>query len=120
MAALARAFKIEEIEDDPSVVEGATKECFDCDVDNPKAVAALMRKLKLDPCRRPNNIADMLRAACQTCGGTGQQVLAAAEIAKELKASKRTPLGDGNDDLSTRKASRRKKAVDDDDLYLEY
>lgn len=116
MAALARAFKIEEIEEDPSLVEGAMKDCFDCDIDNPKAVAKLMRKLGLG--ERPSNFADTLRAACTTCNGTGQQPFAAADIAAELKASKRTPTG--NDEVSSKRRSKRKASDDDDDLFLEY
>lgn len=102
MAALARVFRIDEIEEDPSLVEGATKVCFDCDEDNPKAVD---------------------RATCETCGGTGQQALAAAEIAKELKASKKDPTsGRANGDGYKEAVSRKKtiKAVEDDDLFLEY
>jgi hypothetical protein len=110
MAALARVFRIDEIEEDPSLVEGATKLCFDCDPDNPKSGD---------------------RATCKTCNGTGQQALAAAEIAKELKASKRRPTSEHADEdfypnggrghRDGAKAHTRKiKAVDEDDLFLEY
>lgn len=101
MAALARAFKIEEIENDPSLVDGATKDCFDCDLDNP---------LRVD------------RATCKTCEGTGQEPLAIAEIVKELKASKRQKPNAVEDYAESRSRTRSKKIkpVDDDDMYLEY
>ncbi len=68
MSALARAYKIEEIEADPSLVETADKECFTCDPDNPKGVK---------------------RSICPTCGGNGRQKLAVSEIVTELIASKK-------------------------------
>jgi hypothetical protein len=64
---LALALDFSEVEADPSMLDGATKDCPACDDDNPRAVS------KLD---------------CQTCGGSGKVGLAAGEIAKELKASK--------------------------------
>lgn len=123
MAAAVYAFKIEDVERDPSLVQGITKDCFDCDVDNPKASAKLLRKLGLG--ERPANFADMMRAACTTCSGTGQQAIAAAEIAKELKASKREEFakdGDGgSDDVGKQRNKKRRKVNDDDeDLFLEY
>ena len=122
MAALARSFKIDAIEEDPSLVEGTTKDCFDCDIDNPKAAAKLLRKLNL--AERPANFAAMLRAACETCSGSGQQKIAAAEIAAELKASKtKDVLGiDDHDEVSKRRKKKSKPPSDDDDgdLYLEY
>jgi len=83
MSALARAIKITDIEEDETLVEKATKECSGCDPDNPKAV------------KREN---------CKICKGTGRQPLAALEIARELRASKKKPA----------------TASNDDDLYLEY
>lgn len=125
MAALAQALKIEDVERDPTLVEGITKDCFDCDVDNPKAAAKLMRKLGLG--ERPANFADMLRAACLTCSGSGQQPLAAAGIAEELKQSKRQEFakdgdGGGGDDVGKQRNKKRKVKQEDDesDLYLEY
>lgn len=122
MAALAHALKIEDVEKDPTLVEGITKDCFDCDLDNPKAVAKLMKKLGLG--ERPANFADMLRAACQTCSGSGQQPLAVAGIAEELKRSKREEFakdGDGGDEVGKQRNKKRKVKDDDDsDLYLEY
>ena len=126
MAALAQALRIEDVEKDPTLVEGITKDCFDCDLDNPRAVAKLMRKLGLG--ERPANFADMLRAACQTCSGTGQQPLAAASIAEELKRSKREEFakdgddGGGGDEVGKQRSKKRKVKDEDDDadLYLEY
>ena len=51
MPALARAFTFEEIEADLTLVEGATKECFTCDPDNPRSIP---------------------RPTCPSCLGTGQ------------------------------------------------
>jgi hypothetical protein len=87
----AFAFKIEEIEADASLVAGATKECFDCDPDNPRAVP---------------------RKSCRTCGGSGRQELAASQIAEELIAAQNetdTPDEGGGDNGS-----------EDSDLYLDY
>jgi hypothetical protein len=55
----ALALKIEEADD----LAGATKECFGCDPDNPRAVP---------------------RPKCGSCRGTGRQPLAASQIALEL------------------------------------
>jgi hypothetical protein len=124
MAALAHALKIEDVERDPTLVEGITKDCFDCDVDNPKSVAKLMKKLGLG--ERPANFADMLRAACLTCSGSGQQPFAAAGIAEELKRSKREEFakdgdgGSGSDEVGKQRSKNRKPKDDDEDLYLEY
>lgn len=90
----ALAFKFDEIEADASLVADATKECFDCDPDNPRGV--------------PTD-------KCATCGGTGRQALAAAQIAEELGAARAgTDGGDG--------APKEKPSADggDDDEYLEY
>lgn len=64
---LALALDFTEVEADPSMLDGMTKDCPGCDIDNPRAVR---------------------REECQVCAGTGQVGLAAGEIAKELKASK--------------------------------
>jgi hypothetical protein len=101
MAALARAFKITEIEENPELIKGATKACFGCDLDNPKRVD---------------------RSACKTCGGTGEEAISAAEIANELKASKKLPTSEKQ--AARGKGGGRKRALksveDDSDLYLEY
>lgn len=70
MPALARAFRFDEIEADLTLVEHATKECFLCDPDNPRCVP---------------------RQTCERCGGTGQEPLAAAAIAKELIENRKKP-----------------------------
>ena len=62
----ALAFKITEVEENPSLVEGATKECSSCDPDSPLAV--------------PRN-------KCKACGGSGREPLAILEIVKELRES---------------------------------
>lgn len=64
---LAFALDFSEVETDPSMLDGTTKDCPACDEDNPRAVA---------------------RAECVECAGSGRVGLAAGEIAKELKASK--------------------------------
>lgn len=84
---VALSYRIEEIENAPELAESLSKECFACDIDNPLCVP---------------------RATCETCGGTGRQPFAVAEIAKELKESKRTPRTNG------------KESVLDEDLYFEY
>lgn len=70
MSALARAFTFNEIEADLTLVEKATKECFACDLDNPKAVP---------------------RHGCKSCGGTGHEPIAAADIARELLENRKRP-----------------------------
>lgn len=70
MPALARSYTFDEIEADLTLVEKATKECFVCDPDNPRALP---------------------RHSCTRCGGTGQEPIAAAEIAKELMENRRKP-----------------------------
>jgi len=98
----ALAFTIEEIEADPSLVAGATKECFDCDPDNPRAMA-------------PDK--------CTTCGGTGRQALAATQIAEELTAARNADDGDGSAGGGRNYGSDDENDSDgseDPDLYLEY
>jgi len=75
---LALAFKISEVESDPALMKGATKDCYFCDPDNPRAV--------------PQEI-------CTSCGGTGRQGFAAVEIAEELRASKSEASAGDEDDL---------------------
>jgi hypothetical protein len=96
----ALAYQISDVEADASLVSGLTKICFDCDPDNPRAV------------KQKN---------CITCGGTGQQALAAAQIAEELSAaraetdmpSEGRQANEENDDDGSDDGS-------DSDLYLEY
>lgn len=90
----ALAFTIDEIEADASLVAGATKECFNCDPDNPHGVTT---------------------AKCIVCGGTGRQVLAAAQIAEELGAAKAGT--DGGENAAKEKPS---SGGGDEDEYLEY
>lgn len=91
MSALARAYKIEEIEENPALAAKATKECFACDQDNPLHVA---------------------RATCKMCAGTGRQKLSAVGIACELKASKKMKVYGGDQGGSSEGG--------DGDLSLEY
>lgn len=98
MAALARAFKIAEIEENPELIKGATKACFGCDLDNPKRVD---------------------RSVCKTCGGCGEEAISAAEIANELKASKQLPTSEKKTTRGGKKRSL-KSVEDESDLYLEY
>lgn len=77
------ALKISDVEQDFSLTSAVTKECFDCDPDNPRAV-------------RPE--------LCKTCGGSRRQALAANDVAAELSASKTAPApgktrGGADDDL---------------------
>ena len=87
---LAFALDFTEVEADPSMLDGTTKDCPACDEDNPRAVP---------------------RAECAECAGSGRVGLAAGEIAKELKASK---SGKDNGDRGDGGGGS------DDDLYLEY
>jgi len=96
MSAFARAYKVSEIESDLTLVDGLTKECEGCDLDNPRHVP---------------------RATCHLCLGTGRQKLAIKEIVSEISRSR---LGlssvpdDDDDDVSDA------NDVVDDDLNLEY
>lgn len=95
---LALALDFSQLEADPSMLDGATKDCPACDLDNPRHVS---------------------REGCETCGGSGQVGLAAGEIAKEIKASKNEKPefnrdGGGDDDEGA------EDGVEDEDLYLEY
>jgi Zn-finger nucleic acid-binding protein len=76
---LALALDFSALEADPSILDGATKDCPACDVDNPRAVP---------------------REGCETCGGSGQVGLSAGEIAKEIKASRneKPEFNRGDDD----------------------
>jgi len=94
MGGLARAFAFEELEEDPSLVEGQTKECSACDPDSPKPVP---------------------REKCSICGGTGREKLAAMEILSDLRASMAQGLGDEEQDIP-----EGDEYEDDDGLYLEY
>lgn len=94
MPALARVYDLREIEEDPSVVEGTTKECSGCDPDSPTSVP---------------------RISCKTCGGTGREKLAILEIMAELKQSEL-------DGEPTYENDETGGAIDEDDdpsLYLE-
>ena len=95
----ALAFTIEEIEADPSLVAGLTKECFDCDPDNPRAAP---------------------REKCLTCGGTSRQALAAAQIAEELTAARNADDGDGSGSRPSSEQGEGGTDDEDGDLYLEY
>jgi hypothetical protein len=108
MPAVARAYKFDDLEADVGSIEEVAKECFDCDIDNRRAVGAMLKKLGL--AKAPKNISTMMKAACKTCEGSGKQKLAAAEIAKELAESKRKPVSQ----WGTKKVS----AGDDDDSDL--
>lgn len=88
---LACAIRIEDLEADESLLNGATKACFDCDLDNPRRVT---------------------QEKCTTCCGTGRQELAAKEIAIELRASK--------SESQKGSEGGKSRLVDEDDLYLEY
>jgi hypothetical protein len=84
----AFALRISDIKDVDSLAS-LTKECFDCDEDNPKA--------------HP-------KASCPTCKGQGRQVLAVLEIVRELrepppKARRRGFSDDMGDDESMDEAS---------------
>jgi hypothetical protein len=74
--ALARAYKLQEIEDNPSLIEGVTKECSGCDPDSPRCVP---------------------REKCTVCKGTGREGLALVEILQELKDNRKVGE-DGEDD----------------------
>lgn len=87
MSALAHAIKIEDIEADETLVAEATKDCFACDLDNPRRVK---------------------RETCSVCKGTGREPLAALEISRELRESKKEA------GKKTRGASR---SLDGDDDY---
>jgi hypothetical protein len=67
MSLAAVVVSTQEIEKDPSCLEGMTKECYACDSDNPRAVP---------------------RKTCKACGGTGREGLAALEAVEELRAAK--------------------------------
>jgi hypothetical protein len=94
---LAYALDFTEVEADPSMLDGATKDCPACDLDNPRAVA---------------------REGCKECGGTGKVGLAAAEIAKELRAS-RTEKPDRGDGGSNDDDEGGATEEYDEDLFLE-
>lgn len=91
---LAFAVKFSELEADLTLVSGETKECYDCDQDNPRAV---------------------LRETCASCGGTGRQPLAASEIADELRTTKT-----GGQDRGSGGGGGGGRVEDSDDLLLEY
>jgi hypothetical protein len=92
MFQISDALDFTEVEADPSMLDGVTKDCPACDDDNPRAVN---------------------RAECQTCNGTGRIGLAAGEIAKELKASK-------SEQPDLGRASSNSSSTSEEDLYLEY
>lgn len=94
---VAYAYKISDVEADASLVAGLTKICFDCDPDNPRAVA---------------------RKNCATCGGTGEQALAAAQIAEELGAARMETDTDKKVDVENDQSDG--DGDEDSDLYLEY
>ena len=102
MSALAHAVRIEDIEEDETLVASATKECFACDIDNPRHVK---------------------RETCEVCKGTGREPLSAGEIARELKESKKEagkPRGarkfDGDDDYDGDADDYSDEEVDSDEL----
>jgi len=94
---LALAIDFDEVEQDPAILDGTTKDCPACDADNPRAVA---------------------REGCKACNGTGRVALAAKEIAKELKASrtgeKSSTSDDDDDDFDADAID-----LDDEGLFLE-
>jgi hypothetical protein len=102
----ALAIKILDVEEDLSLVDGVTKDCADCDPDGMKRVP---------------------REACSSCGGTGRQAINAAEVARELRASKKEKprpgtLG-GRAVVKGGKGRGQSSGGDesgDGDLYLEY
>jgi hypothetical protein len=93
---LAYALDFTEVEADPSMLDGATKDCPACDLDNPRAVA---------------------REGCKECEGTGKVGLAAAEIAKELRASRTEKPDRGASDNDDEGGGDTETF--DEDLFLE-
>jgi hypothetical protein len=69
--------QVTEIESNPSCLKGMTKECYACDLDNPRAVP---------------------RQTCKTCGGSGREDLAASEIVEEIKEAKSSKKQEPSED----------------------
>jgi hypothetical protein len=71
------AITVAEIESNPSCLKGMTKECYTCDLDNPRAIP---------------------RETCKVCGGSGREGLAASEIVEELREARSNKKQEASED----------------------